>query len=452
MKIALETCEALEEVHGSHLLHKDIKPANIILTHDGRTVLIDFGSAREFQASRTARHTRILTEEYAAPEQYGTQARFGPYTDIFCLGATLFHALTGDPPARALDRLQSTDPSLSFPKGFHGPLCNAIHHSLNLTVQDRPQTISDFRQLLGNSKTTSSLSSNKTFFSNKSQSVTTHYVDKPYVFKDQEYYSPPELASALGEDWDAAIEDWKRGYIRTWMTSAVTGGNFEREIDNMQEDSFFALRESDSTSSGNETQGDMNSVKLDRQLMRVLALLDPNWEPSYRGIPLENKEAICDWINNRDNGSRDLLILDRCMEYGILRTHPKKFGRKLHENFQRELRVLHQLPISYSRIMSASNMLRPRTESRKFQRRILMYLVGAVSTEVVCSQMEEDKKAMRVRWFSDLVQEASSSAACAAVLTTLQPIARKQRNGKIFWSWVGFGVFLLIVISIFSNV
>ncbi len=84
--LALNLCEALEEVHSHQLLHRDIKPANIMLTEDLRTVLIDFGSARAFQTGRTMKHTRILTEDYATPEQYSQEGRFGPYTDIFGLG------------------------------------------------------------------------------------------------------------------------------------------------------------------------------------------------------------------------------------------------------------------------------------------------------------------------------------------------------------------------------
>ncbi len=147
-QIALDTCEALTVLHGSRLLHRDIKPANIMLTADSRTVLIDFGSARKYGAHKTMQHTRILTEEYAAPEQYSGKARFGPYTDIYCLGATLFHALTGTPPARALERLQSTKPDVSFPPGLPKPICDAIRQALQLRIQDRPRDIETFRNAL----------------------------------------------------------------------------------------------------------------------------------------------------------------------------------------------------------------------------------------------------------------------------------------------------------------
>ena len=146
--IALALCDALQAVHGQHMLHRDIKPANVMLTDDGRTVLIDFGAAREFVLHRTSQHTRLLTADYAAPEQYATEARFGPYTDIFSLGATLFHAWSGSPPENAIERSLNNETTPVLPDGCQGPLGMAIQSSLHLRVDDRPQNINAFRILL----------------------------------------------------------------------------------------------------------------------------------------------------------------------------------------------------------------------------------------------------------------------------------------------------------------
>ncbi len=143
LPIAQALCEALTEVHDGGLLHRDVKPANIVLTEDGRTVLIDFGSARAFQANRTQRHTRILTEKYAAPEQYLEEGRFGPYTDVFSLGATLYHALTGAPPPAAVDRLQGRR-ALAFPDAVPAQIVAALQQALDLRVDDRLQSMSAF--------------------------------------------------------------------------------------------------------------------------------------------------------------------------------------------------------------------------------------------------------------------------------------------------------------------
>ena len=146
-QIARAVCEALTEVHARQLLHRDIKPDNIMLTPAGRTVLIDFGSARTFQSGQTGSHTLVLTPGYAAPEQYSTSARFGPYTDIFSLGATLYHALLGHPPPPAIDRLHNAAQAVRFPSPLPDPFYAALRQALELRVDARPQTVADFLQL-----------------------------------------------------------------------------------------------------------------------------------------------------------------------------------------------------------------------------------------------------------------------------------------------------------------
>ena len=150
--LALNLCEVLEEMHGYNLLHCNIKPTNIVWLPNGRTVLIDFGSARLLDAGMTMQHARILTEEYAAPEQYSPRARFepylGPYTDLFGLGATLYHAVTGATPVGFVERLQGRD--MVFPEDLDASLRTTLQSALAFPVAERPQTVADFRRgLLG---------------------------------------------------------------------------------------------------------------------------------------------------------------------------------------------------------------------------------------------------------------------------------------------------------------
>ena len=100
------------------LLHRDIKPANIIVSESGeRTVLVDFGIAKEYQADATTTAIRHCSPGYSAPEQYsgiGTE----PRADIYGLGATCYTLLTGTPPIDALQRLtkvanQGIDPLIA---------------------------------------------------------------------------------------------------------------------------------------------------------------------------------------------------------------------------------------------------------------------------------------------------------------------------------------------------
>src|SRR5436190_3510518 len=101
--------EALEVVHAASLLHRDLKPDNLMLNDTGDVVLIDFGTARTFAAGKTGRMTTMVTPGYAPLEQYGEHVRFGPFTDIYALGATFYHLLTGRMPPSATDRARGVE-------------------------------------------------------------------------------------------------------------------------------------------------------------------------------------------------------------------------------------------------------------------------------------------------------------------------------------------------------
>lgn len=142
--------DALQILHSENLLHRDIKPPNIFLTSSGRTVLIDFGSVRTFAAGKESNHTRLVTVGYAPLEQYSTAAKVGPYTDLYAVGATLFHALTGTPPPSVLDRVNGMLlPSL--PEGTDPVLAEVIHKTLALQIEERPQSIQQIRAWLHHS-------------------------------------------------------------------------------------------------------------------------------------------------------------------------------------------------------------------------------------------------------------------------------------------------------------
>ncbi|MBV8361965.1 MAG: protein kinase [Deltaproteobacteria bacterium] len=94
--IALQICEALDYLHSRlpPMVYRDLKPANIIVTPEGRVKLVDFGIARHF----TRQGTTVGTIGYAAPEQY--QGECEPRSDVYALGATLHHLLSGRDPAQ----------------------------------------------------------------------------------------------------------------------------------------------------------------------------------------------------------------------------------------------------------------------------------------------------------------------------------------------------------------
>ncbi|MCA0249962.1 MAG: protein kinase [Proteobacteria bacterium] len=142
--------DGLEQVHDAGFLHRDIKPANILLDAKGHPTLIDFGASRAAMTGRTVAMTAIFTPGYAATEQM-TSAKQGPWTDIYGLSATLYHAITGEPPPNAFDRLLDDEykPLARLaPQGFSPGLIAGIDAGLAVRASDRPQSIAGWRALL----------------------------------------------------------------------------------------------------------------------------------------------------------------------------------------------------------------------------------------------------------------------------------------------------------------
>lgn len=115
---AKQLCDVLSYLHSRQppIIYRDMKPANIMLKPDGNIVLIDFGTAREFKEKNLADTTCLGTVGYAAPEQFGGQGQTDERTDIYCLGASLYHLLTGcnpcEPPYEILP-VRQINPALS---------------------------------------------------------------------------------------------------------------------------------------------------------------------------------------------------------------------------------------------------------------------------------------------------------------------------------------------------
>jgi len=146
----LKVCDALGVVHKAGYLHRDIKPENIIVCEDGRVVLIDFGAARAYMAGKTRRMTILLTHGYAPLEQYTGRAKYGAYTDIYALGATLYHLLTGQVPIEAPARAQGVDlvpPHQLNPK-VSRHVSDAVMKAMAMKVDERPQSVEEFVKLL----------------------------------------------------------------------------------------------------------------------------------------------------------------------------------------------------------------------------------------------------------------------------------------------------------------
>ena len=120
---AKDLCSALDYLHSMNppIIYRDMKPSNIMLKPDGKVKLIDFGTAKEFDVESLADTTALGTRGYAAPEQFGDARGRGIHktdarTDIYSLGATLYHILTGKNPSEppyVIKPIRDWNPALS---------------------------------------------------------------------------------------------------------------------------------------------------------------------------------------------------------------------------------------------------------------------------------------------------------------------------------------------------
>ena len=144
--------QGLERAHRVGVLHRDIKPPNILINEDNRPVLIDFGSARFTTAEATSTNVTFHTPPYAAIEQYVKTYDQGPWTDIYALGVVMYECVTGEKPAEVLERLHAgMGNPLAGGKwpGYGKKFLAAIDAAMVVKPEDRPQAIGDWLAMFG---------------------------------------------------------------------------------------------------------------------------------------------------------------------------------------------------------------------------------------------------------------------------------------------------------------
>ncbi len=155
----LPICDALHYLHTRMppLLHRDVKPANIIVTPGGHPVLVDFGIAKAHLPGMNQTVTFVRkagTEGYAPPEQYAATGMTGPWSDVYALGATLYQLITGRVPRTAVERITEMDP-MPRPRDLIPSISlltdQTIMRALDLKPAGRYQSIIEFAGALTDS-------------------------------------------------------------------------------------------------------------------------------------------------------------------------------------------------------------------------------------------------------------------------------------------------------------
>ncbi|MBD2096957.1 protein kinase [Trichocoleus sp. FACHB-591] len=142
--------EALKVVHRNGMLHRDIKPQNIILRQNTQeVVLIDFGIAREFTPGVTQTHTSMISSGYAPIEQYVSNEKRTPATDVYGLAATLYALLTAQIPVASILRDRQQMPAPRDVRPELSPAVNqAVMRGMAVEVRYRPATVDEWLAML----------------------------------------------------------------------------------------------------------------------------------------------------------------------------------------------------------------------------------------------------------------------------------------------------------------
>ncbi len=149
--LLLPLLDGLRAVHEAGFLHRDIKPGNIFIRENSSPVLIDFGAARQAISGATRSLTAVLTPGYAPLEQYSSEARQGPWTDIYAMSAVVYRAITNTNPPDAVSRMHDDNVPLALASArgrYSEPFLKAVGWALMMNEKVRPQDVDVWKSAL----------------------------------------------------------------------------------------------------------------------------------------------------------------------------------------------------------------------------------------------------------------------------------------------------------------
>ncbi|MBQ6768622.1 MAG: TonB family protein [Prevotella sp.] len=155
--ILSQVVDALEAVHQQGIRHLDLKPANIMIDRQGKALLIDFGASKQMRAGEGLTTTSGLcyTPGYAPIEQIEQSLdKFGPWTDIYSLGATTYRLLTLKQLPSPMELVEEGSAALQFPPTVSPSMQQLVQKMMQPNRKNRPQSMDEVRQLLAGKSVT----------------------------------------------------------------------------------------------------------------------------------------------------------------------------------------------------------------------------------------------------------------------------------------------------------
>ena len=145
--------DALRGIHDSGIYHLDLKPANIMQDKDGHLCLIDFGASKQMSLEETrtlSTSTALCYTPGFAPDELiqGASKYIGPWTDFYCLGATLYNLLTRETPPEAADVKYRSESAFRFPPSVSPQMQQLVRWLMQPDYPQRPKSVEEIEQRL----------------------------------------------------------------------------------------------------------------------------------------------------------------------------------------------------------------------------------------------------------------------------------------------------------------
>lgn len=316
---AKQLCDVLGYLHSRTpaIIYRDMKPANIMLKPDGNVTLIDFGTAREYKEKNLADTTCLGTVGYAAPEQFGGMGQTDARTDIYCLGATLYHLVTGKNPCEPpyeIKPIREVNPSLS--SGFERIILKCTQRDPN----DRYQSAAELMYALEHYEEIDDIYRRKqkkklnTFIASATLAAVFGLTSIGALFmaehkKGENYDEILKTAVAVDDYYEAILTDPTRTEAYIQLNDHLTSDYLLEKAEGQQLQQLLAGLDQERVDGFSESVDVLRELKIANQTGYEEVCFDIGWSfLSYydTNIDRDRYASAAKWFQNmRNNGTED---------------------------------------------------------------------------------------------------------------------------------------------------
>lgn len=303
--------EALRVMHKSNLFHRDIKPNNIFLSDDKKSVVLgDFGTMSLSEDGVSVKHTSIgMTTGYASPESYNGLAN--SESDYYSLGITILHLLMGEYPFKDLTFEQilkrTFADKIEIPKFINRRFTELIQ---GLTQKDRNYRwgYDEVKRWLNGEKV-------PVYFKSFTKNNDVLFPEE-YIFNEKKYRDYESLSKALAESWNEGKKHFLRGYLNNFFKT------FNQDLASKIQDLLDGLTDS------RFKDGLISVDKKDVEYFKVLYLLNNNLPLTFKGVEFGNIGSLIKALYKEIEDEKSMYYVSNLLFTGSLEFYLKIKGVK----------------------------------------------------------------------------------------------------------------------------